>query len=203
MTESSPAVAAVILAAGASTRLGEPKQLIEHEGVTLVRRAVLAAARAGAAPVIVVLGANSQRVSDAVHDIDDVIVVDNPSWQSGIASSLAAGLSAVADSDGALITLCDQPLVNEDSLTALIGAFARGSRIVASQYAGAIGVPVVIGREHFAELMRLEGDRGAAHWLRKAEGVTMIPLPAAILDIDTKEDAARLRALDQLITETR
>src|SRR5687767_2643104 len=203
MTESSPGVAAVILAAGASTRLGAPKQLLEHGGVTLVRRAVLAAAKAGAIPVTVVLGANSERVSDAIHDIDDVIVVHNPSWQSGIASSLAAGLRAVAESDGALIMLCDQPLVNEDSLGILIDAFSRGSRIVASRYAETIGVPVVIGREHFAELMRLEGDRGAAHWLRKAEGVTVIPLPPAILDIDTKEDAARLRAIDQLITETR
>jgi CTP:molybdopterin cytidylyltransferase MocA len=186
-------IAAVVLAAGASTRLGHPKQLVEYEGVPLVRHAVIAAREAGADPVIVVLGSEAHRVASALENLDGIHIVLNSRWQTGMASSLARGLEALAESDGALIVLADQPLVDANALRPLLGAFGPDKRIIASAYAGTLGVPIVVGREHFGDLMQLEGDRGAGPWLRTASGVTAIPVSGPILDIDTAEGMALLR----------
>jgi molybdenum cofactor cytidylyltransferase len=189
-------LAGIVLAAGAATRLGEPKQLVEHGGTPLVRRAVLAALDAGADRVIVVLGADAERIASALENLDSVQIVLNPLWQTGMASSLARGLEAAGGSDAALVTLADQPLVDASVLRTLIEAFNSERRIVASSYSGTLGVPIVVGSEYFTELMQLTGDRGAGPWLHKAEGVTAIPLSGPILDIDTAEDVALLRKMD-------
>ena len=189
-------ITGIVLAAGASTRLGEPKQLVEHEGVPLVRRAMIAAREAGADPVIVVLGSHAQHIAAALENLEGMHIVLNARWQTGMASSLARGLEAAIDSDGALIMLADQPLVDSGVLRTLMDAFGPAKRIIASAYAGTLGVPIVVGKEHFGELMQLEGDRGAGPWLRTASGVTAIPVAGANLDIDVAEDVARLRLLD-------
>ena len=192
-----PRIGAIVLAAGASTRLGTPKQLIEHEGIPLVRRAAQAAHDAGADPVIVVLGDDSDRIRDALSGLEGVTTVVNHNWQSGIASSLAAGISAFAadtSCDAALVTLSDQPLVNAAMLERLIEQFAPGRSIIASSYDGVLGVPAVFGREHFEELVSLTGDKGAGQWIRARAGeVTSIPLNSASLDVDTASDVERLR----------
>ncbi len=183
-----------MLAAGASTRMGFPKQLILHEGEPLVRRIAGAAVEAGADPVIVVLGANADAVSPALEDLDGVRWIVNDRWRDGLASSLAAGVREVfsdAAIDGVLVTLADQPLVNANALGKLITAFGAGRRIVASAYGGTVGVPAVFAREHADALMRLEGDAGAGSWLRsRPDEVTRIPLEAAAFDIDTSSDVA-------------
>jgi CTP:molybdopterin cytidylyltransferase MocA len=188
-------LAAIVLAAGASTRLNEPKQLMEVDGVSLVRRAVIAAHDAGADRVFVVLGHEASRVSKALEGLDYMGLVFNESWQTGIASSLRAGLSAAAEYDAALITLADQPLVDAGILRTLLETFSPDRRIVASAYDGTLGVPVVVGSEHFPALMSLEGDRGAGVWLRAAPDVTPIPFDAPAFDIDTPADLARLRTM--------
>lgn len=196
MTGDRQRVAAVVLAAGASSRFGRPKQLAEHEGLSLVRRAATAAIDAGASPVFVVLGAHAELVSRSLAGLDDVHIVVNEQWASGLASSLARGIGALSsesDSDGVLITLADQPSVDAAALSKLLDAFDVEHRLVVSEYEDAFGVPAVIGREHFGDLARLQGDRGAGPWLRDRESqVTKIPLPAAALDIDTADDAERL-----------
>ena len=187
-------MAAVVLAAGESTRMGRVKQLIEYDGEPLVRRATRSALEAGAKPVAVVLGANASLIAPALADLQDVISVTNDRWQEGQASSLVAGLRAApANADGVLVTLSDQPLVDAAALRLLIAAFVDGSRIVAASYEGIIGVPAVFGTEYLDQLLELTGDRGAGQWLRarRAE-VRTVSIAAASVDIDTLDDVRRL-----------
>ncbi|HMI58670.1 MAG TPA: nucleotidyltransferase family protein [Gemmatimonadaceae bacterium] len=193
-------VAAVVLAAGDSTRLGVPKQLIEFRGTSLVRAAAIAAGDAGASVVIVVLGASAPSVAQALEGLPHIATVSNDRWRDGLASSLATGIREVlrldARCDGVLITMADQPLVNSESLRRVLNAFDPQTRLVAAEYSGTIGVPAVIGREHLDALLLLEGDAGAGRWLRGlGDAVRRIPLPEAALDIDTAEDLALLAAL--------
>ena len=204
----SPAVrvGAVVLAAGASSRLGYPKQLVAHEGAPLVRRAAEAARDAGARPVLVVLGAGADAIAPALEAVPGVQVHVHPDWADGLASSLGAGLRALAAAtradasgadpcDGVLVTLADQPLVDAGALRRLLDAFAAGARVVAARYADALGAPAVFGREHLGALCALEGDHGAGRWLRAHRAlVTAVPMDAAALDVDTPADVARLRA---------
>lgn len=187
-------IAAVILAAGASTRLGQPKQLLIYQGEPLVRRVAHAAIAAGASPVIVVLGANADAVALAVHGINGVMLVTNHNWHDGLASSLAAGVTAVIasapDSDGILIAVSDQPLVNTIALRGLMDEFNEDQRLVAAEYSGTVGVPAIVGREHFKDLCSLEGDTGAGRWLRtRSAHVMRVPMPDAAIDVDTARDA--------------
>jgi molybdenum cofactor cytidylyltransferase len=189
-------IGAIVLAAGGSTRLGFPKQLIVYEGAPLVRRAAMAALQAGASPVVVVLGADAAMVESALSGLDSVTTVLNDKWATGLASSLATGLRAVleeTDCDAVLVTLADQPLVDAAALERLLSAFDAEHRIVAAVYDGTIGVPAVFAREHVAELMRLTGDAGAGQWLRsRSNEVTCVELGIGALDIDTRADVARL-----------
>ncbi|MGZ8411609.1 MAG: nucleotidyltransferase family protein [Gemmatirosa sp.] len=191
-------IGAVVLAAGASTRLGSPKQLLVHEGEPLVRRAARAAIAAGAAPVLVVVGADSARVRAALGELAGVVVVEHARWADGLASSLAAGLRALLDSDqvdAVLVTLADQPHVGAPELASLIARCSSTQPIVVAEYAGIVGVPIVVARSHVDALLMLTGDRGAGAWLRaQGDRVTRVPLPAAAVDVDTPADAARLAA---------
>ena len=184
-----------MLAAGASTRLGFPKQLIVYEGEPLVRRIAKAALEACAGPVVVVLGANAEMIAPVLSDLESVTTVVNSEWSKGLASSLAAGLSELENTqcDAVLVTLSDQPLIDAAVLKRLVGAFDDKRRIVASAYDDTIGVPAVFAREHVAKLLRLSGDAGAGSWLRsRLNDVTSIPLGVAALDIDTLSDRTRL-----------
>ncbi|CAN5694570.1 NTP transferase domain-containing protein [soil metagenome] len=175
--------------------MGRPKQLIQHEGRSLLSRAAEAAVEAGADPVVVVLGAYADEVRPLVARIDGVTVAVNVDWEAGLASSLTTGLRAVreADRDGVLVTLADQPLVDAQILRRLVAAFQAGARIVASGYGGTAGVPALFGREHVPALLGLTGDAGAGSWLRsRLPEVSVIPLDSALLDIDTPADLARL-----------
>ncbi|GJG86131.1 hypothetical protein tb265_13120 [Gemmatimonadetes bacterium T265] len=191
-------VGAVVLAAGASTRLGRPKQLVPYAGEPLVRRAVRAAVDAGARPVVVVLGAHADAVAPALDGVAGVRVVVHARWRDGLGASIAAGVRALdgaagAALDGVLVAVCDQPLVDAEALGALLAAFGGPGAVVAAAYADTLGVPAVVGRDHLDALRTLAGDAGAGRWLRAHAGlVTPVALPAAALDVDTPEDVARL-----------
>jgi molybdenum cofactor cytidylyltransferase len=200
-------VAAIVLAAGDSSRLGHPKQLVVHEGLPLVARAARAALTAGADPVVVVLGANARTVGAAVSGIPIVPVV-NREWRRGIGTSVATGVRAIvghSPSIGAvLVMVADQPLVDGAALGRLLypwtGSDARsGDRglhatIAAAVYADTIGVPAVFGRAHFNTLCSLPAGAGAAQLLRQADArVCRVPLPEAAVDVDTPNDLERLR----------
>lgn len=189
-------ITAIVLAAGGSTRFGKPKQLHVHDGEPLVRHAANAALGAGVSEVIVVLGSNAGDIASAVDGIAQARTIVNEDWHTGLASSIKAGLDAVNQTDGVLICLADQPLIDTTALTKLIDRFDDTHRVVASSYADTIGVPAVFGIEYADDLRALSGDHGAGQWLRgRMSDVTIVPLEGAAIDIDTPADAARLEEL--------
>jgi molybdenum cofactor cytidylyltransferase len=183
---------AVVLAAGGSTRLGRPKQLLELGGEALVRRAARLAGEAGFAPVIVVVG-GGPGVGDALTG-GAFVVVMNPDWRSGVASTIRRGLEALSalrpDAEGALLATCDQPLVEAAHLAALAAALVGGGpTIAASSYAGTVGVPALFSRSILGELRALEGEHGAKGVITREPGrVVQIALPGGECDIDTEAD---------------
>ncbi len=189
-------VAAVVLAAGASTRLGRPKQLVRIDGEPLVRRAARTALAAGCRPVLVVLGAAGAAVGGAVADLP-VRRVTNPRWLDGVGASIACGVRAVAAGRpaGCIVLPCDQPRLTAGVLTALIERFAAGgAAAVACGYGGTAGPPALFAPELFDRLSALTGDRGAKRVLRGCAAVAVVDFPGGDLDVDT--DADLLRATD-------
>jgi molybdenum cofactor cytidylyltransferase len=189
-------IACIVLAAGGSARYGEPKQLLSIDGEALVHRAVRAATECEV-HVILVTGSNAELVTAAVSDFASLATVFNREWQSGIASSIAAGLRSLqrdAQFDGVLITLADQPFVTAASLRKIISAFDSRRRVIAAQYDDTIGVPVLIGIEFLPELALIEGDKGAGQWLKEHRSIVeVIAMPEAAMDIDTLDDLDRYR----------
>jgi len=190
----SVSIPAIILAAGASTRLGQPKQLVQYKSETLIERAIRIAAESGATPVIVVLGANRDQISSAI-DLERATAIFNPHWEQGIASSIHAGLEAVERlapaSNGALILPCDQLRLTADHLRGLISAFAAQAEpsIAASTYAGALGIPAVFPHAAFPQLLALQGDKGArALLLSPPCPLVSIPFAGGEIDIDEPAD---------------
>ncbi len=191
-------VAAIILAAGASRRLGEPKQLLRFKQETLLDRAIRSAADAGASPIFVVVGAHWERLSNAVN-LGSANLVLNEKWEEGIASSLRSGLIALearsANSEGALLMTCDQPFLDSAHLRCLIESFAehRGTRIIASSYAGTVGTPAIFPAAIYSRLRALQGERGARVVLaEERENLVCIPFEHGEIDIDLPADKAYL-----------
>ncbi len=182
-------VAAVILAAGASTRLGQPKQLVELGGERLLERAVRTAREAGLAPVIVVVGARAAEIT-AQCDLREAQIVRCERWAEGMSQALAAGVAAVAETNASscVVLTSDMPFVTPLHLQALC---KRRSEVRASEYDGRKGVPAHFPRSTFADLQRLEGDTGARDLLQSALSVD---LKADALDIDTPADLSAARA---------
>jgi xanthine/CO dehydrogenase XdhC/CoxF family maturation factor/CTP:molybdopterin cytidylyltransferase MocA len=187
-------VAAIVLAAGASTRMGRPKQLLPSiGGESLLRRSAMEALRSGCRPVIVVTGAHADESSSEVGDLP-VQLIHNPDWTSGMSSSLRAGLSALDADDNraeaAIVTVCDQPFARAPVLEALVRAYRTSRKgIVASEYGGVLGVPALFAREHFAELVGLRGAVGARQVIAAhAPDVVRAPFPEGAIDLDTPED---------------
>ncbi|MDC0711527.1 nucleotidyltransferase family protein [Stigmatella sp. ncwal1] len=188
-------VGAVVLAAGGSSRLGQPKQLLHHEGRTLVRRTTETALAAGLSPVVVVLGAHREAVATALAGLP-VNLVHNPDWAAGLGGSLRVGLRALPPEsvDAALVLLCDQLRVDAPHLSALVDTFSRTQApIVASGYAGARGVPALFSRALFAELEALAPEEGARRVIaHEPSRVVEVALAGGAEDVDTAADLSRL-----------
>ena len=181
--------AVVVLAAGASIRLGQPKQLVRYGGELLINRAIRVALEAGGDPVFVVLGANFEQTLEALTtDKPPVRVLVNQAWRTGMASSVALGAAAAerVGADQLILMACDQPAVSPAHLKRLI-EISEGEHVVASAYAGRRGVPALFPDFAFHALEDLSGDWGARSLLQRAEVLTA-PLPGGEFDIDTPAD---------------
>jgi molybdenum cofactor cytidylyltransferase len=186
------AIGIVLLAAGNSSRMGKPKQLLAYRGTTLLRHAALTAIATGFAPVVVVLGAEGERCRAEIADLP-VHPVVNTDWEKGMGTSIRAGIAELVrvapETGAALIMLHDQPLISAAKLQKLAGAWKPGSCAVASAYGGTIGVPALFARELFGELTALSGHQGARRVLEAhRERVIEMEMPEALHDIDTPED---------------
>jgi molybdenum cofactor cytidylyltransferase len=180
-------IVAVVLAAGGSTRLGQPKQLVVIGGETLLERAVRAAREAGCERIVVVLGAAAEEIRERC-DLGDAVVIVNEQWTQGMASSVRAGVAKVEDADGVILMTCDQPAVTAQHLRALIAC----GEVMASSYAGRRGVPAYFPARLFPALLNLTGDAGARELLR---GAAAAELANGELDVDTSHELARAREL--------
>ena len=186
----------MILAAGASVRLGRPKQLLLFRGETLIRRAARLACAAGLTPVHVVVGHRGGEVGAALGGLGDtVVVVANPDWPHGMGSSLACGVVSLPSVAAALVLVTDQPYLSAELLVAVMERYRTGQcSLVACRYAsGTIGVPALFDRRHFAELATLSGDRGARSlFARHAGALAAVSFPGGDVDVDTAPAAAAL-----------
>jgi len=187
-----PAIAVAILAAGASTRLGQPKQLVAWRGTTLLRRAADTALDAALGPVLVILGADADRCAAELQGLK-VRVVIHMGWRDGMGSSIreaAKALSGDAGIGALLVMACDQPDVDADHLRQLTDEYRRsGADVVGSAYAGTVGIPALFDRTLFAALAALDGDNGARSVLT-APGIRLesVPCPGAAFDVDAQHD---------------
>ena len=182
-------IGAVVLAAGGSSRLGQPKQLLLYQGQTLVRRAAEAALGAGCAPVAVVVGSERKKIAESLHDLE-VMILLNESWRRGIGTSIRTGTDALKGCDALVILTCDQPRVGSTLIRHLAQRHQETQKpMVASAYAGTFGVPVLFARECFENLRSLGEKEGAKTLLTaQPDQVARVDFPEGAIDIDTPAD---------------
>ncbi|HEY2848047.1 MAG TPA: nucleotidyltransferase family protein [Pyrinomonadaceae bacterium] len=191
-------IAIIILAAGSSSRLGRPKQLLEYRGQTLIRRVVESAANAKLGPIVVVtspelVGSIREQVTN-----ETVNIVSNSEWKTGMSSSIRVGLSnalqETPDLAAVILALCDQPRITSETFLNLVKSFRLGGKpIVASEYSGTLGVPALFDRSIFDELLALKGERGAKSLIMgHAPKVERVTVPEAAFDVNLVSDLDRL-----------
>ncbi|HYM44325.1 MAG TPA: nucleotidyltransferase family protein [Steroidobacteraceae bacterium] len=186
---------AIVLAAGASTRFGSPKQLVRIGGRPLLHAVVTRAAEVTGNALIVVLGCGAAELAPLLKHSPGSVVV-NRHWREGLASSIRTGVLRLPPTcSGALLLLADQAAVTTDDLKRLAGTWRRRPQcIAAALYAGTAGAPAIFPRSTFSELAALRGDMGARAILRRsADRLVRVPMPAAELDLDTPEDLLALQ----------
>jgi molybdenum cofactor cytidylyltransferase len=198
MNETNKQIGIIVLAAGASRRMKEPKQLLRFEGKTLLRRAVETAIESICKPVLVVLGANFENTNAEIKDLP-IEIRFNKNWQNGLSSSIKTGIENLQkiepDISAVIITLADQPFVAANHINNFAEKFyGSQKRIIAAEYNGTIGVPALFAKEIFDDFFKLSGDKGAKLILEKrGETLETIELPEAALDINTQQDFINLK----------
>jgi len=189
-------VAGVLLAAGEGSRFGQPKAIVELNGQTLAEHGVGLLRAGGADPILVVTGA-------APVELDGTHTVYNPAWRTGMGSSLRAALQALIDTStdvgAVVVALADQPLVGAEAVARLIAAYRDGATVAVAGYDGQARNPVLLAREHWAEVIATAtGDQGARTFLRtRPDLVTLVECgdTGRPDDIDTPADLARITAV--------
>ena len=198
MTIKTPNIAVVILAAGTSSRMGSPKQLLKWKNTTLLGHAIATAKGLNQRQVIVVLGANFEQIRSTINN-DHIEILKNNNWETGLGKSIAIGVSNILKSDtnfdGVLVMLADQPLIDQSYFKKMLTKYRLGaSQIITTAYKnGKQGVPVLFDRVYFEELSQLNDDKGAKGILRTyADKVTVIDAQHDVSDIDTQDDYEKL-----------
>lgn len=189
----------IILAAGASTRLGQPKQLLSYQGKTLIQHIAEVGIHSFCQPVVVILGAYAEIIQPHLANLD-IHIVYNQDWSTGMASSIQCGLNAIQtiapNIDAIVLMLCDQPFVSHDLINRLVREYQTTNyTIVASEYAGIVGVPALFHKTLFSELALLQGDIGARKTIRQHfSSCLSVPFSEGAIDLDTIEDYERFQA---------
>lgn len=191
--------AIIILAAGSSSRLGKPKQLIEIQGINLLDRAINAAQNSQSDGMVVVLGWNPELIKTGFDSVRIPFVV-NSNWEVGMSSSMQSGLRFLIQKenpDQVILMLCDQPFVDDQLLNQLISEKERSGRgIVACAYSNTLGVPAIFDKKYFEDLLTLKGTDGAKKVIFKNKAdVLELDFPLGAVDLDTEADLDRLRGL--------
>jgi molybdenum cofactor cytidylyltransferase len=186
-------IGALILAAGGSTRFGEPKQFLELDGETLIRRVANTAIDADCRHVVVVAGEHLERIRGELHALR-VEVIHNPEWSRGLGTSIRRGVMHLVECDtelgGIIVLTCDQPFVSPQTIRQLA---AETQPIAASGYAGTVGVPALFGRKYFAVLSSLPDKSGAKSLIEaRRSDVAVVSFPEGAIDIDTPADYAAI-----------
>lgn len=187
----------VILAAGASNRLGKPKQLLSFEGTTLLNHSISIAEQTDAGKMVVVIGANEITVAESITS-KKVKVLQNADWEEGMASSIRNGLQHLITKtptlNAVLILVCDQPFVSVELLQNLIKEYKQtGKPIIACSYNNTLGTPALFDKSIFEKLLALDGDIGAKNIMKDNPGlVHEVIFPKGNIDIDNSADYERL-----------
>jgi molybdenum cofactor cytidylyltransferase len=190
-------IAILILAAGSSTRMGEPKQLLPWKNTFLLSHTINNALQLGSSKTVVVLGANYKRIKAEIQQ-ETIQIVFNADWKNGLGSSIAFGVNHILNNynvDGVFILLADQPLINVSFLNMFFDSFKSGNKqIIASNYENKkLGVPALFDKCYFEELSKLNTDKGAKKVIENhLENVLALNAKHFISDIDTMEDYKRL-----------
>ena len=186
-------VAAIVLAAGSSSRLGTSKQLLLIDGEPLIVRTTKEVLLSMVSKTLVVVGANADLHKKAIGDLDVEVVV-NTNWERGMGTSIEKGLQHLLKIrpavNAVIICVCDQPMMKRDLLNRIMETyFDSESSIVASSYGESDGVPALFGNEHFAELLNLKPEKGAKHLLKRHRNtLSRVDFPEGVVDIDTRDD---------------
>jgi molybdenum cofactor cytidylyltransferase len=186
-------IGVIMLAAGNSSRLGTPKQLLTYEGKTLLQHSLQSALDSVAYPVIVILGAQADRIKNETS-FNSAHIVINADWQEGMASSIRCGINALLQIDpgtgGAVMMVCDQPYVTAALINELIATHQNtGKTIVASSYSDTLGVPALFHKSIFNRLLQLKDDAGAKSIIQQnAKDTAVVAFPNGNVDIDTEAD---------------
>ena len=195
MENAHPQTGILLLAAGASTRMGQAKQLLRIAGESLIQRAVKTALSTIFRPVVVVLGANREQIEPELLG-SDILKVFNADWATGMGSSIATGLDFLLQQQPSiqqvLILVGDQPLLQTDTLAALVELQSRTQApLVVSRYTDTLGVPALFTSVLFAELTALHGAQGAKVLIQKYQDqAAAFDFPEGALDLDTPEEWA-------------
>lgn len=173
--------------------MGRSKQMLDVKGEKLLVKTIQTVLRAGLSPVIIVLGSDVDGHRKLIRDLP-VTIVHNPHWQSGMGSTIKAGLQQLTSKhpspEAVVIAVCDQPLLSAETISNLISQHEQtGKPVIASGYSGAPGVPVLFHRTYFEKLQNLPDDTGAKKIiLQNLADVSVVPFPGGEIDLDTPED---------------
>ena len=188
----------IVLAAGSSSRLGRPKQLLFYKDKPLIEHGVIEASKACLAPIVVVTGAFSEAVTEAIKH-HHVSIIYNENWSSGMASGIVAGITRMQALDNnisrVIISVCDQPFLSAVLFKQMIDKqMETGKNIVCCSYENALGTPVLFTKKYFQQLLALKGEEGAKKILKSnMEDSTAVDFPNGGFDIDTMEDYLKLQ----------
>ncbi len=185
----------ILLAAGSSSRLGRPKQLINYQGKTLLQHSIEAAHHSAADVLIVVLGCNADLIQTHIES-KEVSVLVHAHWKDGMSSSMQCGLRHLIETrqvDQVVLMLCDQPFVHQGLLDQLmLDKQTSGKGIIACSYAGTVGVPALFDQKYFSELLALKGTEGAKKViLNHQEDTFLVDFPLGAVDLDTEENVQK------------